>query len=430
MEVDTVVSDIDEVTKKISVKVPQERVMKEFDAAITSIARTTRLKGFRPGKAPKDVVEKLLGDRVKLDVMNKLINEAIRSIAEVNKLDVVGEPALEVNTIEKSAPFEFSATLSLYPQPTIGNYNQRTVDVVKKVVADKDVQNAITRIRDSKAELKKVEDRTTAQFGDVVALSVGVATEGQAPARAEPFVDELGAGKLPELVEEKIKGMEVGASNEIPIPAEGEGAKESIYHITLHGIFDKKLPELDETLVKSLDLGAETVDELTIKVREKLEEQVANEARLDAQEALLSLLVNEHQFKVPQVMVDNEIRGMVARYSSEGGNRKVDPDKIPVESYRDALGSHALERIRCSIIVDRIADQEKITVDDADKEKLIRDVAARSGGSVDQTRKALLDKNQIMTFLLEARRTKVLDYLLGQTSITYKEEAAETEKAA
>jgi trigger factor len=423
MDFQSSVVDIDEVTKQISVTVPQERVAKEYETSVKSVGKTAQIKGFRPGKVPRHMVERLMGDRIRYDVANRLINEGLRGAFEQHKLEVVGEPEVDLKEMEPAKALEFTAKVALYPQPTIGNYLNRSVEVTKRVVGDKEIAESLERLREARAELKPIEDRKIAEKGDVVALSVSIQADGGEFSRPEPFVDELGAGKLSADVEAQVAGMTVNDSKEISVVAPAEHAnpemagKNLVYKVTLHGIFTKNMPELTDELVKTLGLDVETVDALKGKIQEQLTKQADEDVKNEAQGALLDLLVKENPFKVPQVLVDEEIRGIVARYGFSG--RDVDPSTIDITPFRAQFEEFALNRIRCAIIIDRVGSTEEIKVEEADRDKMIQRIAEQNGSTVEATRKALLDKSRIMSFLLEVRRTKILEHLMAKTTVQY-----------
>jgi trigger factor len=325
--------------------------------------------------------------------------------------------------MEPAKALEFTAKVALYPQPTISNYLNRKVEVVKKAVGDKEVEESLVRLREAKAELKPIEDRKIAEKGDVVALSVGIQVEGGEPSRPEPFVDELGAGKLSADVEAQIAGMTVNDSKEISIVAPADHAnpemagRNLVYNVTLHGIFTKNMPDLTDDIVKTLGLGVESVDALKTKIREQLTQQVEEDMKNEAQGALLDLLVKENTFKVPQVLVDEEIRGIVARYGFAG--REVNPETIDIAPFRSQFEEFALNRIRCAIIIDRVGSTEEIKVEEADRDKMIQRIAEQNGSTVEAARKALLEKSRIMSFLLEVRRTKILEHLMAKTTVEH-----------
>ena len=423
MDFQSSVVDIDEVTKQISVTVPQERVAKEYETSVKSVGKTAQIKGFRAGKVPRHMVERLMGDRIRYDVANRLINEGLRGAFEQHKLEVVGEPEVDLKEMEPAKALEFTAKVALYPQPTIGNYLNRSVEVSKRVVGEKEIAESLERLREARAELKPIEDRKVAEKGDVVALSVSIQADGGEFSRPEPFVDELGAGKLSADVEAQVAGMTVNDSKEIAVVAPADHAnpeiagKNLVYKVTLHGIFTKNMPELTDELVKTLGFDVETLDALKGKIQEQLAKQAEEDMKNEGQGALLDLLVKEHPFKVPQVLVDEEIRGIVARYGFSG--RDVDPSTIDITPFRAQFEEFALNRIRCAIIIDRVGSTEEIKVEEADRDKMIQRIAGQNGSTVEATRKALLDKSRIMSFLLEVRRTKILEHLMANTTVQY-----------
>jgi trigger factor len=423
MDFQSSVVDIDEVTKQISVTVPQERVAKEYETSVKSVSRTARINGFRPGKVPRHMVERLMGDRIRYDVANRLINEGLRGAFEEHKLEVVGEPEVDLKEMEPAKALEFTAKVALYPQPSISNYLNRSVEVAKRPIGDTEVAESFERLREAKAELKPIEDRKVAEKGDVVALSVSIQADGGEFSRPEPFVDELGAGKLSADVEAQVAGMTVNDSKEISVVAPAEHAnpemagKNLVYKVTLHGIFTKNMPEFTDEVVKTLGFDVDTVDALKAKIKEQLSAQAEEDMKNEAQGALLDLLVKENPFKVPQVLVDEEIRGIVARYGFAG--RDVDPQTIDITPFRGQFEEFALNRIRCAIIIDRVGSSEEIKVEEADRDKMIQRIAEQNGSTVEATRKTLLDKSRIMSFLLEVRRTKILEHLMAKTSVQY-----------
>ena len=367
MDFQSSVVDIDEVTKQISVTVPKERVAKEYETSVVSVSKSAKLNGFRPGKVPRHMVERLMGDRIRYDVTNRLINESLRGAFEQHKLEVVGEPEVDLKEMEPAKALEFTAKVALYPQPSISNYLNRKIDVVKKVVGDKELAESLERLREAKAELKPIEDRKVAEKGDVVALSVSVQADGGEFSRPEPFVDEIGAGKLPADVEAQIVGMTVNDAKDISSVASDDHAnpemrgKSLAYKVTLHGLFTKNMPELSDELVKSLGFGVETVDALKAKIKEQLSQQAEEDMKNEAQGALLDLLIKENPFKVPQVLVDEEIRGIVARYGFAG--RDADAQSIDITPFRGQFEEFALNRIRGAIVIDRIGSTEEVKVE-------------------------------------------------------------------
>jgi trigger factor len=423
MDFQSSVQDIDEVTKKVTVVVGKNRVAKEYEDSVKQVGRSARIDGFRPGKVPRKMVERLLGDRIKFDITNKLINEGLRSAFEEHKLDTVGQPQIDLKDMEIAKELEFSAVVELYPQPAIGNYLNRSIQVAKKTIGDKDVEDTITRLADSRAELKPVEGRVQAALDDVAALSVAVQVEDGEFSRPEPFVDQLGLGRLSKEAEQQFVGMTVGESKDVTVTATEDHPNDSLrgkkltYRATLHGLYAKTMPVVDDAFAKSLGMEVETIDALKAKIREQLIAEAEEEGKAESQGELLNLLVKENQFKVPSALVDDEIRGLVARYGFAG--KGVSPESIDVSQFRPQFEEIATSRIRSAIIIDRIGSQEDVKVEESDRDAMIQKIATQNGVTVEAAKKALLDKSRIMSFLLEVRRTKILDYLMSKTTVEF-----------
>lgn len=432
MDFQSSVQDIDEVTKKITVVVGKDRVTREYETSVMEVGKTARIDGFRPGKVPRQMVERLLGDRIKFDITNKLINEGLRSAFEQYKLNTVGQPQIDLKEMQVAKELEFTATVELFPEPEIKNYLDRSVEAEKKEVTDQDVQAAFDQVVESRAELTPIEGRTEAADGDVVALSVSIKVEDGEFSRPEPFVDQLGSGRLSKQVEKEVVGLATQGSKDIEIvaddehPVEGLRGKKVAYQVTLHGLYSKKLPNVDDEFAKSLGMGVDSVSALREKIETQLKDNAEAENKNLSQGALLELLVKENPFKVPQTLVDEEIREMVVRMGIAGKN--VDPEQIEVERYRQYFEETALQRLRTAIVVDRIGTQEQVKVDDVDTKAMIAKVAEQNNVSVEVATKALLDKSRISGFIAEVRRTKVLDLLMARTKVTYV--AAKSDKKA
>lgn len=423
MDFESSVQDIDEVTKKITVVVGKERVSKEYESSVKQVGRTARVDGFRPGKVPRQMLEKLMGERIKFDITNKLINEGLRSAFERHSLNTIGQPQIDLKEMQTQKELEFTATVELLPEPTISSYFDRTVEVEKKVVGEEDVARALNQLAESRAQLTPVEDRNVVVDGDVVALSVAIKVEDGEFSNAEPFVDQVGSGRLSKQVEAQLVGLETKADKEIEIvaddehPIEGMRGKKAVYKVSLHGIYSKQLPTIDDEFAKSLGMDVDTVEALKEKLKGQLDDQAEASSKNDAQGALLDLLVKENEFKIPPSLVDDEIREMIMRMGFAGKNAA--PENIDVAPFRKYFEEAALKRIRTAIIVDRIGVQEEVKVEEADTRAMLARVAEQNGVSIEVATKALLDRSRISGFISEVRRTKILELLMTKTKVEF-----------
>lgn len=147
MEYNSSVSDVDEVTKRVSVTVPKAQVSEQVDSELNRLQRSVSIKGFRPGKAPKQMIERLHGSRVRMEVASKLIQESLGQVIEKESLDVIGNPEIDTTEWDEDGNFQFTAQLSLFPAPAISDYKGLSVEVEKPSVENKHVDQALEEYR-------------------------------------------------------------------------------------------------------------------------------------------------------------------------------------------------------------------------------------------------------------------------------------------
>jgi trigger factor len=423
MDFQSSVQDIDEVTKKVTVVVGKERVTREYESSVKQLGRSARVDGFRPGKVPRQMVERLFGDRIKFDITNKLINEGLRSAFDEFKLNTIGQPQIDLKEMVTQSDLEFAATVELIPEPKIASYFDREVEVEKKEIADNDVEEALTQLAESRAQLNPIEGRSKIESDDVAALSVSIKVEDGEFSQAEPFVDQVGSGRLSKQVEAELIGLEVKSEKDIEIvaddehPIEGMRGKKATYKVVLHGIYSKQLPTMDDEFAKSVGMEVESLSALREKLKTQLVEKAEAELKSASQMALLDLLVKENEFKLPPSLVDDEMREMIARMGFAGKDAAA--ENIDVEPFRKFFEESAVKRIRTAIIVDRIGAQEDVKVEEADTKAMIAKVAEEHNVTVEVATKALLDRSRVGGFLAEVRRTKIMDMLMAKTKVKH-----------
>lgn len=430
MNKSTEVADIDEVTKRLKVTISADLVEQEVENALQEVSRTAKIKGFREGKAPRHMIDKIHGGRVRLDVANRLISGGLSSALKEHKIDMIGQPEIDVAQFEPGKDLEFSAQVSIFPAPLISHYEKFEVSVPRRTAGDKDVDQAIASFLESRATLKPLEFRTAAKAGDVADLSVSVALEDAEFERPEPLVTRLGDRRLPEAIEQGLEGLEKGETRELSTvlaedhPDEKLRGKTVRYRITLNSLSERVMPELTDDFVSGLGIDVKTVLEMRVKVRESLDKQLEEEARREARSSIIKKLLEANTFQVPQVIVDDQIRSMLVN-SGALDTRKVDPNRISVEPFREKLGEYALERARSAIALDRIAEQEKLHAGEAEIEKELDRIAAENNLERAQVDKFFKEQGRLISLALDLSRNKVLDLLEQRSKITYTEAAAE-----
>ncbi len=435
MDFKSSITDIDTVTKQFVVSIPADHVAKEAESALKGYASKTSIKGFRPGKAPRDLVEKLHGAEIRLEVANRLITSSLNDLIKEHKLDVVGDPDVKVDSLEPGKEIAYTAKVSIFPNPEIAAVDSFKVKVVRREVKDSDIEDVIEDMRKSRATPQKLAFRNTAKKDDVIDGMLAVEVEGEEAARPEPIAIVLGSGTLPADVEQQIEGMEVGQSKEIhsSIPAthpnEKLRGKPATFKITLNGLSERILPELNDAFAQSLNMGVGTVLELRMKIRTELQGFHEREVKKDIQAAVLDQLLEKHDFQVPQILMDDEIRSMLSR-NGVLNQKHGDISKLSMEPIREKLNDVAARRVRSAIIVDQIGKNEKLQASDDDINKALDDIAAQNGVTKEDVRKFFLNQERGLGFLLEITRNKVLEFLVSKAAVEYTDPKTEESKEA
>lgn len=423
------VSELDEVTKNVTVSITEDQMKGELNQQLKGIARNANIKGFRKGKAPIHLIEKMYGERARFEVAQRLINGSLREVIEKESIEYIGEPDVDIKELEKGKGLTYEAKLYLKPEPKVSGYDSIEVEVPKQSTSDKQVNDAVEEFRRSRAATTPVEESRPIQSGEVAHMQLEVRMEGSEESSQEPFVAALGDGILPEDLEKGIEGMQPGETKEIEgvVPDTHKDpqlrGKPARYIVTLEKISTRELPELDDEFAKSLDFGADSLLDLRLKIREQLEEQSQEEEKGEIQARILDSLLESNQFAVPQGLIDEEIRDLLVRNGGIDPN-KHDPRRISVEPFREGLGPIAEKRVRTTVLVDRIGAQEGIEFSDAEWKEKLEEMASQSGMPSQELERFLTQDERMEAMTQEFVRGKVLDYLVEKAKVRYVEEAA------
>lgn len=426
MEVQTSIHDVDLISKEIRASVPFKVLSARVDKAITSLIAKTPLKGFRKGKAPRDLVKKTFGPRVVLESTTELAGETIeRAIAE-HALRVIGEPiwdfdpsAILANPAlegDSSENFSFSAKVYVMPEPTITGTEKFEVTAVRPELSEEHIDRSIEALRKERPVLTPIESRTVAETGDTVeftAREVGSSRGGSAPQKGTVV---LGTNRLPPAVEEALRTTPVGGKKKVAIqqPVSEKKTRNIELELTIDAISTASLPEVDDAFARLAEPSVQSVQELRELLAKRLNEAYDAEARDSVRSEILNQLVTLNQFDVPPPLVEYEIRGLARQVAGEGAAN------LSMDTLRGALGQMATDRVRAQIIVDQVAKNEGIEPTVEEVSALIVKQAREQGQSVAALEKWVsAEPNRIRYFELEVVRSKVLELLEGRATVTY-----------
>ena len=423
----SVVEDISTVKKKINIEVAPDDVAREFDKALADVGKKAKIPGFRPGKAPKNIVERHYGDEVKSEVVHRLVTESYMKALEENNLNPVDMPEIEnISTLAKGSPLTFTAVVEVRPNIELGVYDGVEVKETAVTVSDAEVTETIDRLREMYAQLEVVEGRPIEKNDtaiiDFEGFRDGKTIEG---AKASDYMLSLGSNSLIPGFEEQLVGMNRGETREIRVtfPADYNNkdlaGKDAAFTVTLKEIKKKVLPELNDEFAKDIGNNA-TVAELTEGIKKDIEYRKKNDQASAQREELLSKLVDAHTFDIPPGMVERELQSMARSHATRMARQGVDVKSFDFPKFSTENKQLAEKRVKGILLLDVIAEKEKIDVTDQEVSSAIAVMAKSSGQTADAVRKYYesLDGG-IENLRSSLMREKTLSLLLSKAKKSY-----------
>ncbi len=363
---------------KLTIEVSAEDVEKALQAAYLKERSRISLPGFRKGKVPRHMIEKMYGPEVFYDeAANHMISEAYGKAYEECELEIVSQPKVEITQLEKGKPFIFTAEVAVKPEVTLGEYKGLKVDKVSTRVTQKEVDEEIDKERERNARTIEVTDRAV-QDKDQVILDFegfvdGAAFEG---GKGEKYPLTIGSGAFIPGFEEQLIGAEIGKEVEINVtfPEEYQAkelaGKAAVFKCTVHEIKAKEIPELDDEFVSDVSEESETVDAYKAEVKAKIKDRKEREGRQKKEDQAVDQAVANAQIDIPDPMIDLQTKQMADDFA-----RRIMQQGMSLEQYFQFTGlseekmmeefrPQAEKRIRTRLVLEAVVAAENIEVSD------------------------------------------------------------------
>jgi trigger factor len=388
------IEDISPVKKKQHIQVMPEAIARELQKAVGDAAKTAKIPGFRPGKAPKNIVEKHYQTEIHSEVMNRLISESYMQAVQEHDLSPVEMPNItNISPLQKDAPLNFSAVVEVRPKFELGTYTGIEVKDAPIAPTDDEITQTIDRLREMYAQLEVVEGQPLAKGHSAIIDFEGF-REGKsiAGAAAKDYTLELGTGNLIPGFEEQLIGMNKGETREISVTFPDDynnkdlAGKDAKFTVTLKEVKKKALPELNDEFAKDIGNNA-TVEELRTRIREDIGIRKRNELASGQREELLGKLVEAHSFEVPEGMVERELMSMARSQATRMARQGMDLKSFDIAAFREKNREMAVKRVKGILLLDVIADKEKIDVKDEEVNAALAAAAQGSGQKLAEVKK-------------------------------------------
>ncbi len=425
--------------REIQVEVPAEIVIRETENIIQKMQKVARLPGFRAGKVPSTVIRQRFAEEIKSEVVESLVPRYFNEEAEKQKLVPVSQPRVTDLRIETGEPLRFKATFEVMPDIEVSGYQELRVEKPDTSVTDEEVEQSLNRIREQQATYTAIEDRAI-ENGDYaqVALegipkssaggpeeAVGGLAESAKPVKVDDVMVEVGGTNTVPEFSDNLRGMKPGEQRtfEVSYPADFSdqrlAGKTFEYTLSVKAIKQKHLPELSDEFAKELGAEINTVEELKQKIREGIAHEKQHEAEREGKEKILDELVTRHEFPVPEALVDRQIdirleRGL--RALAAQGMRSEDMKKMDFNRLRAGQKDAATREVKASLLLDKIADIEKIDVSDEEIDHEVQALAEQTKQTADAVRARLTREGALDRIRNRLRNDKALDFLYRRSA--------------
>lgn len=423
---DVKVEEISSVKKKLLFDVPWNYVKKELDSAYREVGKTSRIKGFRQGKAPRKILELHYKDYVENRTVSNLVRVSYEKVLKENNIMPVADPVIDQGGIEENKNFTFSATVEVEPVIEPRDYIGLELEKDEITVTDEDVQKRLDELRDIHSTLENIENGRGIIEGDFAYIDFEGRHEGK-PVKEltqESFLLEIGSGRVLPGFEEQLVGMKVGESKGITAKIPDNyylndiAGKELSFAVTVKDIKKKVLPELNDDFIKNFE-KYESLDALKEDIKKSLEEEKGRDVDLDLNKRIIEELLKKNEFDVPASFVESQIFSMMMdaqRRMVLGGVDSKSAAETVVKLH-DKFKDEAEKIVKFTLLFSSIAKKESITVDEEEIEERLRYIADRQGRDYESLRKSWENSNMREQLKGEILREKTLDFIKEKAKI-------------
>ncbi len=422
------VEEINPIKKKMSVEVPEEQVIKEVDSFYREVSQKAKIKGFRPGKVPRNILERHFKDYVKAEVIQKLIQESYPQALTEAKLHPVSNPLIDPGEMEGGKPFQYAATIEIKPEIKLEGYIGLKIEGKKEGVKDEEVEERLKNLQNIHAQLKTVSDPRPVQPGDFVILDYDASMDNKPldEGKATDFTVEVGSGRFIPDLEEKLVGLKTDEEKGIEVSFPEDygykkwAGKTLSFHVKIKEIKEKILPSLDDEFAK--DLGDySSLEDLRLKLREEIEKEKKVILERQLKDQMVEQLLQANSFEVPESLVEEQTRTLVSDTKMRLATQGVDFKNLGLseEKLQGDYREMAQKQVRTFLILEKIADQEGITVTDGEAEDRVREISERIHQKFDVVKRYYEKNGLIPEVKAGIMSEKILNFLLEKANVNY-----------
>jgi trigger factor len=420
------VEEISSIKKKVSIEIPGDEVTKEVDSFYKDLGKKANIKGFRPGKVPRNILERYFKDYVKAEVVQKLIGESYpKALTEAN-LEPVAPPVIDPGEFSEGKSFQYSAVIDVKPDIKLEGYTGLKIEGKKEELKEEEVEQRLKSLQNLHANLKTVSEGRPIQTGDYVIVDYEASVGGKPleGAKALDFTVEVGSGQFIPTFEEKLIGLNPGEEKEIEVSFPEDygyqkwAGKTILFHVKIKEIKEKILPVLDDEFAK--DLGDySSLEELKTKLRGEIEKEKELALERQLKDQVVDQLLEANPFEVPESLVEEQAKALASDMKLRLAAQGMDLKNLGVteEKLQGDYKAMAQKQVKTFLILEKIASQEGIAATDEEVDERLKEMAERMHQKFDVV-KRYYEKNGLLPEVKAGiLRDKTLHFLLEKANV-------------
>lgn len=389
---------------KLTIEVPAEKVDEALKASYMKQKGKISVPGFRKGKVPMAMIEKMYGPEIFYeDAANLLMQEAYPAAVEESGADIVSQPTVDVTQLEKGKSFIFTAEVAVRPEVTLGKYKGVTVTKIDTSVTDEEVMEALERERNNNARTITVEDRAVAE-GDTAVIDFEGFVDGKPfeGGKAENHSLEIGSHSFIDNFEDQLVGKNAGDEVEVNVtfPAEYHAAelagKPALFKVKIHEIKAKELPELDDEFAQDVS-EFDTLAEYKESVKKNLEKTKEDNAKRTKEDEAIGKIIEKSQMEIPDAMIDTQVQNMIQEFAQRMASQGLSLDQymqfsgMTIDKLKEQVRPEAVTRIQSSLVLEQIAKDENIEITEEEIEAELQKMSEMYGMDVEKLKEYMGD---------------------------------------
>ncbi len=402
-----------------------DEVNKGFNKAIAKINKQVSIPGFRKGKAPRNILENHVGkEAVKQEAFEILANECYTKALTDEKLIPVSDPKITESKFEENEDMELTLTVTLKPEPELGEYKGLSVEKKVVEITDKEVDEAIDDLRKRAAKMVVVKDAII-EKGDFAIIDFAGTVDGKpfSGGEGKGYPLEVGSGSFIPGFEEQLVGLKAGDSTDVDVTfpesyfVKELANKEAIFKVHVQDVKRKELPELNDEFV-SANSDSKTVEELKSTLKERLQKSGEQQSQVEYERALVMKDVENAAFEVPDIMVEDRVSRMVDELQMSLESRKMNMDMYmkytgqDMTKIRENQKPTAVENVKTDLVLDAIAKAENLQISEEEVNAEMAAIASQHGASVEDVKKIIAGNRNMGLLLANVLRKKAAHIII------------------